>query len=60
MSEIEQTPQMPIEWQAIKLQESIENKIVRSLNPIIGRNDYVLKLRLALMQRRPTTQVLKK
>ncbi|MBP9682531.1 MAG: hypothetical protein KBD76_14080 [Bacteriovorax sp.] len=46
MSEIEQTPQMPIEWQAIKLQESIENKIVRSLNPIIGRNDYVIEVKI--------------
>jgi hypothetical protein len=39
---------MPIEWQAIKLQESIENKIGRSLNPIIDRNAYVIEVKIGV------------
>lgn len=39
---------MPIEWQAIKLQESIENKIGRSLNPIINKDEYIIEVKIGI------------
>jgi hypothetical protein len=48
MSELNSGSVMPVEWQAIKLQESIENKIARSLNPIIDRNDYVIEVKIGI------------
>lgn len=49
MSELSQgTPLMPVEWQAIRLQESIEGKIIRSLNPIIKESDYVIEVKIGL------------
>jgi hypothetical protein len=48
MSELQTTPLMPIEWQAIKLQENIEGKIIRSLNPIIKESDYVIEVKIGL------------
>ncbi len=37
---------VPVEWQAIKLQENIEDKIKRSLNPIIKENDYIIEVKI--------------
>lgn len=37
---------VPIEWQAIKLQENIEAKINRSLKPIIKDSDYVIEVKI--------------
>ncbi len=48
MSDLQPTPLMPIEWQAIKLQESIEGKITRSLNPIIKESDYVIEVKIGV------------
>ncbi len=48
LSEVSPNNVMPIEWQAIKLQESIENKIARSLMPIIERNDYVIEVKIGI------------
>lgn len=48
MSELQTTPTMPIEWQAIRLQESIEGKITRSLNPIIKESDYVIEVKIGI------------
>lgn len=39
---------MPIEWQAIKLQESIENKVGRSLNPIIDKDEYIIEVKIGI------------
>lgn len=39
---------VPVEWQAIKLQESIEDKIKRSLQPIIKPEDYVIEVKIGL------------
>lgn len=46
ISEINQLSLMPIEWQAIKLQESIESKIIRSLTPIVNHDDYVIEVKI--------------
>lgn len=48
MSEVSQSNVTPIEWQAIRLQESIENKIARSLTPIIDRGDYVIEVKIGI------------
>ena len=48
ISELQASPLMPIEWQAIKLQENIEGKIIRSLNPIIKESDYVIEVKIGL------------
>ena len=48
MSELQTTPLMPVEWQAIKLQENIEGKIIRSLNPIIKESDYVIEVKIGM------------
>ena len=48
MSELQATPLMPVEWQAIKLQENIEGKIIRSLNPIIKESEYVIEVKIDL------------
>lgn len=37
---------MPIEWQAIKLQENIEEKIKRSLTPLIKESDYIIEVKI--------------
>lgn len=37
-----------VEWQAIKLQESIENKIKRSLRPIITEDNYVIEVKVGI------------
>lgn len=37
---------MPVEWQAIKLQENIEDKIKRSLSPMIKESDYVIEVKI--------------
>lgn len=39
---------MPVEWQAIKLQENIEEKIKRSLNPIIKDSEYVIEVKIGV------------
>lgn len=39
---------IPIEWQAIKLQENIEEKIKRSLLPIIKPEDYVIEVKIGI------------
>jgi len=48
LSEVSQSNVTPIEWQAIRLQESIENKIARSLTPIIDRGDYVIEVKIGI------------
>lgn len=48
MSDLSQGSVMPVEWQAIKLQESIENKIGRSLNPIINRDEYIIEVKIGI------------
>lgn len=48
LSEVSGSNVMPIEWQAIRLQESIENKIARSLTPIIDRSDYVIEVKIGI------------
>jgi len=40
--------QMPVEWQVIKLQENIEEKITRSLMPIIQSQDYVIEVKIGV------------
>jgi hypothetical protein len=37
-----------VEWQTIKLQESIENKIKRSLRPIIIEDNYIIDVKVAI------------
>ena len=39
---------VPVEWQAIKLQESIEDKIKRSLLPIIKPEEYVIEVKIGI------------
>ncbi|MBY0415959.1 MAG: hypothetical protein K2Q18_17440, partial [Bdellovibrionales bacterium] len=39
---------IPIEWQAIRLQENIEDKIKRSLLPIIKPEDYVIEVKIGI------------
>ncbi len=46
MGEFQGNTVMPVEWQAIKLQENIEDKIKRSLNPLIKENDYVIEVKI--------------
>lgn len=48
LSEISQGSTVPVEWQAIRLQESIENKIGRSLTPIINRDDYIIEVKIGI------------
>lgn len=37
-----------VEWQAIKLQESIESKIKRSLRPIVADDDYIIEVKVKI------------
>lgn len=37
-----------VEWQAVKLQEGIENKIKRSLRPVIAEDEYVIEVKVGL------------
>jgi hypothetical protein len=46
MGEFQVSPLQPIEWQAITLQENIEGKIIRSLNPIIKESEYVIEVKI--------------
>lgn len=39
---------IPIEWQAIKLQENIEDKIKRSLLPVIKSEEYVIEVKIGV------------
>ena len=48
ISELSTGTVQPIEWQAIRLQENIENKIIRSLNPIIKESDYVIEVKIGV------------
>lgn len=46
LGDLQSSALMPVEWQAIKLQENIEDKIKRSLNPIIKESDYVIEVKI--------------
>ena len=46
ISDLQSNTIMPIEWQAIQLQENIESKIIRSLNPIIKESDYIIEVKI--------------
>jgi gas vesicle protein len=48
LSELQGSPLQPVEWQAIKLQENIEGKIIRSLNPIIKESEYVIEVKIGV------------
>lgn len=47
VAEIQGSMLVPIEWQAIRLQESIERKISKSLNPIIKETEYVIEVKIS-------------
>jgi hypothetical protein len=48
MSELQGNVQMPVEWQVIKLQENIEEKITRSLMPLIRPEEYVIEVKIGI------------
>ncbi len=48
MSDLGAGSVIPIEWQAIKLQENIEVKIKRSLLPIISSDDYIIEVKIGV------------